>query len=172
MIKKLWLFFLLCTVTLHAKSGVDIGKLMKPSFSKNAQVKKKQFKLSAKQIKLLQNKAKARLDSNVVRIYTAKNGNSVEGYGVLLLQTIRTKKAAVLYIIDKKEKIKSIEIVAFMEPGEYKPKQSWQNTFKGKTKEDNLFAGKGIPTISGATMSARAISDAARIAIAIVESYK
>ncbi|HIQ47718.1 MAG TPA: FMN-binding protein [Sulfurovum sp.] len=168
--KKILLVTILSVTALLARGGgVDIGKLMKPSFSKNTQVTKKQLKLNTKQVKLLQKKAQAKLDSNVIRLYTAKNGSKTEGYGVLLLQTIRTKKAAVLYIMDTKAKIKSIEIVAFKEPIEYKPKQNWQNSFKGKTKEKNLYAGKGIPTISGATMSARAISDAARIAIALVE---
>lgn len=170
--KKLTIFFLLTLTLLYSKSGVDIGKLIKPSFSKDVMVTKKQFKLTSKEIKLLQKKAKAKLDSNVVRMYTVKKGKKTEGYAVLVLKTIRTKKAAVLYIMDTKKKIKSIEIVAFNEPSEYKPKQNWQNSFKGKSKEDNLYAGKGIPTISGATMSARSISDAARIAIAIVENYK
>lgn len=172
MIKKLGLSFLLCAITLQAKSGVDIGKLIQPSFSKKSQVTKRQFNLNTKQIKVLQNKAKAKLDSNIVRLYTVKSGNLVEGYGVLVIKIVRSKMAALLYIIDTQEKIKSIEIVAFKEPHEYKPKKSWQSLFKGKSKEDNLFAGKGLPTISGATLSARAIADASRIALAVVEMYK
>ena len=101
-----------------------------------------------------------------------KEGKKVVGYGVLLVQTMRTKKAAILYLIDNTQTIKNIGILAFNEPSEYKPNKTWQGVFEGKTKEDNLFSGKGIPTISGATLSARAISDAARLALSIVEKYK
>lgn len=170
--KKLFILLSLSMVMLFAQGGVDIGKLIKPSFSKNVTVTKKQFKLNKKQMKQIQNAAKAKMDSNIVRLYTVKSVKKIEGYAVLLLSTIRTKKAVVLYIMDTNEKIKSMEIVLFKEPLEYKPKKNWQNTFKGKTKNNNLFAGKGIPTISGATMSARAITDASRLAISIVERYK
>lgn len=171
--KRIILVLIFSATALFGKSGgVDIGKLIKLSFPKNVQVTKRQFKLNAKQVKKLQNKAKARLDSNVIRLYSIKSGKRVEGYAVLIIKTIRTKNAAILYIIDTKEKIKSIEIVAFSEPPEYKPNKSWQSLFKGKVKEDNLFAGKGLPTISGATLSARAIADASRIALFVVEMYK
>ena len=171
--KKAILILTLCATTLFSKSGgVDIGKLIAPSFSKNAKVTKKQFVLKGKALSAIQNAAKAKVDSRTIRFYTVKSGNKVEGYAVLLLKTMRTKKAVVLYITDTKAKIKSIEIVAFQEPHEFKPKKSWQNTFKGKSKKDNLYAGKGIPTISGATLSARGLADASRIAIAVVERYR
>ena len=101
-----------------------------------------------------------------------ENASKVVGYGVLVLQRVRTKKAAILYLVSKEQKIKSIEIIYFKEPSEYKPNQAWKDVFIGKSKEDNLFSGKGIPTISGATMSARAIADASRIALTIVAMYK
>lgn len=167
------ILLLLLTMTMtYAKGGIDIAKVIKPYFSPSVSVIKKQFKLNAKEMKAVQKSAKAQLDSNVIRMYTIKKGKNIQGYAVLIVQTVRTKKAAVLYIMDTKQKLKSIEILAFKEPSEYKPNKTWQGVFKGKTKEDNLFSGKGIPTISGATLSARAIADAARIAISIVEMYK
>jgi Na+-translocating ferredoxin:NAD+ oxidoreductase RnfG subunit len=63
----------------------------------------------------------------------------------------------------------AIEIISFKEPSEYKPNSSWKEIFIGKTTEDTLVAGKDIATISGATMSARAISNAARVALAIAQ---
>ena len=167
------LLFLLLTLTMmYAKGGIDIAKVIQPSFSKKVSVTKKQFTLSPKEMKKVQQSAKAQLHSNVVRMYTVKKGKSIEGYAVLVVQTVRTKKAAVLYIMNKTEQIINIEILAFKEPSEYKPNKAWQGVFTGKNKEDNLFSGKGIPTISGSTLSARALADASRIALSIVEIYK
>ena len=156
----------------YAKGSINIGKIIKASFSKSVTLSNKKFKLTPKEIKHVQKNAKARVDSNLIRMYTVHNSKNVEGYAVIIVQKVRTKRAAVLYIIDAKEKIKSIEIWAFNEPSEYKPNEAWKSVFDGKSKEDNLFSGKGIPTISGATLSARAISDASRIALSIVEMYK
>ncbi len=169
--KKITIIMLFTSI-LFAKGGVDISKLITPSFSNGVKVTKSQFKLNSKDIKIIQKSAKAKVGSNTIRLYRVKNGSKIEGYAVLLLQTIRTKKAAVLFVMDRNQILKSVEIVAFSEPREYKPNQSWLDVFDGKSKSDNLFAGKGIPTITGATMSARAISDVARVAIAIVERYK
>ena len=167
------LLFLLLTITMvYAKGGIDIAKVIKPSFSSGVTVTKKQFTLSSKEMKRVKNSAKSQLDSNIIRMYTVRKGKQIEGYAVLIVQTVRTKKSAVLYIMDTASTIKSIEILAFREPSEYKPNKAWQGIFKGKTKDDNLFSGKGIPTISGATLSARAIADASRIALSIVEMYK
>lgn len=169
--KQLLVSILLSSV-LFAKSGVNVGNLIKLSFSKGVSVSKEQFKLCPKEIKSLQSMAKASIKSNVVRFYRVKKGLKLEGYGVILLQTVRSKKTAVLYVIGKNQKIKNIEIIAFHEPREYKPKENWLSSFDNKDRNSNLFSGKGIPNISGATLSARAVSDLARVALAIVEKYK
>ena len=171
MIKRVFMAVTFATALLWSKSGVDIGALIKPYFPPNVSIEKKQFRLSPEEVRELQKEEQAGIDSGLVRLYTVHDGKKTEGYAVLLLKKIRTKNAAVLYIMDTKQTIKSIEIVAFAEPQEYKPNRTWQKAFEGKRKDDNLFAGEGVPTISGATMSARAISDACRIAIAIVERY-
>jgi len=164
----------LLTISLHfiyAKNGVDIGAIIKESFNKNVTITKKQFRLTRKEIKEIQHKAKAKLDSNLVRMYLISYKQKTKGYAVIIVKKVRSKKTAVLYVLDTKNRIKSIEILAFKEPKEYKPNKAWQKSFKGKTKKDNLFCGKGIPTISGATLSARAISDASRIAIEVVNKF-
>lgn len=167
------IILILCISTaIYAKKGIDIADIIQPSFPFDVSTTKKQFKLTKKEIKNVQRTAKAKLDSNTIRMYTIKQKKDIVGYAVLIVQTIRTKKAALLYIIDTKESIKNIEIIVFNEPSEFKPNKAWKNIFKGKQQKDNLFAGKGIPTISGATLTASALADASRIALAIVKLYR
>jgi hypothetical protein len=169
---RILLVTLLFSFSFLSAKGISLEKIFKSSFSSTVTVGQKIITLNTNEVKILQKKAKAKMDSNKIRFYVVKNASKVVGYGVLVIQRVRTKKAAILYLVSKESKIKSIEIIQFQEPSEYKPNKVWQGVFKGKTKEDNLFSGKGIPTISGATMSARAISDASRIALHIVEMYK
>jgi len=169
--KTLFIFIVLISFG-FAKEGISLEQIFKSTFSSSVTVGQKVIVLKKDEIQALQKKAKAKLDSSKIRFYVVQNGGKVEGYGVLVIQRVRTKKAAILYLVSKEAKIKSIEIVQFLEPSEYKPNQAWKDVFTGKSKEDNLFAGKGIPTISGATMSARTIADASRIALSIVEMYK
>jgi len=73
-------------------------------------------------------------------------------------------------MIDPKGKIKAIEILAFNEPSEFKPKKKWINTLKGKNINDPLRINQDIHTISGATLSARNVAEGARIALAIFDT--
>ena len=170
--KKVLLSMVLTLSIVSAKEGISLEKIFKATFSQGVTVGQKVITLSKNEMSQVQKQAKARIDSNKIRFYVVKKNNALEGYGVLVVQRVRTKKAAVLYLISKDEKIKSIEIIAFHEPSEYKPNSTWKDVFEGKSRVDDLRAGHGIPTITGATMSARAISDAARIALAIVAREK
>ena len=169
--KSLCIGMMFLSVIAWAKEGVDIADFITPAFSQGVQIEKKQFRLSPKELKAIQDASHATLDSDLVRFYTVKNKTNTEGYAVLVVKKIRTKNAAILYVVGTNYRIKSTEIVYFAEPQEYKPIANWLQTLEGKTQEDNLYAFKGIPVISGATLSSRAISDAARIALVLVKRY-
>lgn len=168
MIKKVLLLSLL-TNSIFAEKVV-IEDILKANFSEQISVEKKSLILKKEEAQAIQEKAQAKLNSKIVRLYKVKEADKLVGYGVLLKRKVRTKNTAVLYMIDSNKTIKSIEIVSFKEPLEYKPNDSWKEVFTGKTSTDTLISGKDIPTISGATMSARSITDMARIALAIVEA--
>lgn len=166
---KKWLFsILIFSELLYAGKNNDLQLVFESAYGKNITIKEKVLTLTSTDKKRLQTKASAKIDMSKVRFYTIHKNTALIGYGVLMIQTIRTKKAAILYLIEKDERIKAIEILLFKEPSEYKPATSWEALFIGKSRKDNLIAGDGIPTISGATLSARAVSNAARIALEIV----
>lgn len=112
------------------------------------------------------------IDSKLYRVYLAKNGDKTVGYGVLMNKKVRTKTAVALYLIGIDSKIKSIEIVAFNEPIEYLPTATWLNVFDNKSTANTLKLNQDIPTTTGATLSARAITDGARAALALLEITK
>jgi Na+-translocating ferredoxin:NAD+ oxidoreductase subunit G len=113
-----------------------------------------------------------KINTKLHRIYLAKNGEKTVGYGVLMNQKVRTKSAIALYLITLDNKIKSIEVVAFNEPLEYLPSATWLNVFDNKSIANTLKLNQDIPTTTGATLSARAITDGAREALALLEIVK
>ena len=167
--KKQLLILSLLSTSIFAEKVV-IADILKANYSATVTVEKKSLILTKDEAKLIQVKAEAKLNSKIVRLYKVEEADEVMGYAVLLKRKVRTKNTAVLYMIDNNQTIKAIEIVSFKEPLEYKPNESWQEVFKGKTSADTLISGKDVPTISGATMSARSITDMARTALAIVEA--
>lgn len=160
---------LLYSNILYAKSSPSLEKIFKDTFGQNVTIGQKNILLSNSEQKALEQKAKTKIDSKKIRFYLVQKNKKVKGYGVMIIQRIRTKKAVILYLMDKNKKLKNIEILAFHEPSEYKPYSTWKEAFEGKDLKDNLKAGYAIPTISGATLSARAITNASRIALSILE---
>lgn len=128
--------------------------------------------LSDAQVSELSKLSTQKINSKLHRIYLAKNGDKIVGYGVLMNQKVRTKTAIALYLIGLDKKIKSIEIVAFNEPMEYLPSATWLNVFDQKNSANTLKLNQDIPTTTGATLSAKAITDGARAALALLEIVK
>lgn len=128
--------------------------------------------LSEAQLQQLSKVSQQPIDTKLYRIYIAKNDAKTAGYGVLLTKKVRTKTAIALYLIGTDSKIKSIEIVAFNEPIEYLPTKTWLNGFDNKSATNTLRLNQDIPTVSGATLSARAITDGSRIALSLIDIVK
>lgn len=124
--------------------------------------------LNEAQLQQLSKASQQTIDTKLYRLYIAKNETKTLGYGVLLNKKVRTKTAITLYLISTDGKIKSIEIVAFNEPIEYLPTKTWLDGFDNKSAADTLRLNQDIPTVSGATLSARAVTDGSRIALSLI----
>ena len=142
---------------------------MQHTFGPDAEVTKQNTLLTGAQAETVSRRAGLKLQTKIYRIYTASLGGKAAGYGVLITRKVRQKDAAVLYMISARGDIASIEIVAFNEPPEYMPQHGYLKQFEGKNADDTLRVGKDIPAISGATLSARNVTDGARLALAVFD---
>lgn len=174
MIRKISFVFSIFISVLFAKETISIEQILQTNFQdsniSNITVEKKSLVLTKEDVQNIQTQARSKVDSKIVRYYKVTKDNTIIGNAILLKKKIRTKTAAVLYMVDNNNSMVGIEIINFKEPLEYKPNIGWQETFIGKTHEDTLMAGNDIPTISGATLSARAITNSARLALGIVHT--
>ncbi|MDD5211100.1 MAG: FMN-binding protein [Sulfuricurvum sp.] len=168
---KTALTLLLCVTYSFAQIMGDPIALTQRTFASKT-VDTQNIILSDAQLQQLIKSSQQPIDSKLYRIYVAKNGDKTAGYGVLMNKKVRTKTAVALYLIGTDTKIKSIEIVAFNEPMEYLPTATWLNVFDQKSSANTLKLNQDIPTTTGATLSARAITDGARAALALLTIVK
>ncbi len=163
-----WIFLLILTISsIWAKSNVvDVESIIKENYTKDVSIKRDKIILSKKELDSIKQMAKLPVKSKLYRYYKVESEGTVVAYAILISQKVRTKKATVLYFIEN-QKVKFIEILSFLEPKEYIPKDTWMSQFDDKNLTDEFKIGRDIPTISGATMSARSLSDGARLAIAL-----
>lgn len=157
-------------LSLHAGMLISPQDAISQVYGPDVTLKKKSLLLNKTQAAQVSKVAKAKLTTKLFRTFIIDRDGKRVGHAVLLNETVRTKNAAVLYLIGTEGDIKAIEIVAFNEPPEYIPASHWIEQFKDKSIKDELRVDRDIPTITGATMSARNIADGARVALALYET--
>ena len=167
MIKKTIILLTLLALPLSAKILTSPIDAMQYTYGADTVITKKNILLSKQRTKTIQEQAHVKLESKIFRIFKAEKDNETLGYGVLVNRKVRSKNAVVLYLISKDSILKSIEVIAFNEPIEYLPSKTWNAQFENISTDKMLKSATDIPTITGATLSARALTDGSRIAFAI-----
>ena len=137
------------------------------AYSEEVSISKKNILLNASQAQAVTKQAKQKLATKIYRTFKIEKAHKIIAYGVLTVNKMRTKDAVVLFMINTKGVIESVETVAFNEPPEFAPSKTWESQFINKDNSHTLRVGKDIPTISGATLSARGYADGARLALAV-----
>ena len=80
---------------------------------------------------------------------------------------VRTLAETVMILVDATGSIARIEVLSFGEPEEYLPRHHWYEQFSGRKLDDELSLKHGVRAVSGATLTARATTEAARRILAI-----
>lgn len=118
--------------------------------------------LTAELAARLEKLARAKVSDRLLTFYVARKGSSTLGYAVLHSHLVRTKRETFALSFEPDGRIRRLEVIVFLEPSEYLPPERWLAQLKGKGPEDRLALGADIAPISGATLSARGVTEQAR----------
>ncbi|MDP2893479.1 MAG: FMN-binding protein [Sulfurimonas sp.] len=160
-------YFFLLALPLGANIIASPIEVMSKNFEVGATVTENNILLTQAQAANIEENSKTKLESKIIRVFKVAKNDKILGFGVLVNKKIRSKNGVVLYIISSDSVLKSVEIVAFNEPLEYIPSKKWISQFNDIKSEKIDEASKNIPTITGATLSAKSIIDGSKIAFAI-----
>ena len=80
---------------------------------------------------------------------------------------VRTLPETLMIVVDPDGEVRRVEILAFREPTEYIPPEPWYRQFLGEKLSDDLRLQGQIRAVTGATLTARATTEAVRRALAI-----
>lgn len=134
----------------------------------SSRVEVKNFIISKEQKERIEKLSKAPLNTRLVSVYLVKKEGRVIAYGYVDTHKVRTHTESVLFVISPEGKLELVEVLSFNEPLEYLADENWLALFKGKSlSKDALRLRRDIPNMTGATLTARAITKAARRALAI-----
>jgi len=151
---------------LSAKMLISPKDAMAQNYGAKSKISEESILLSGAQAKKIQELSGVKLDSKIFKFYKALKEGKTLGYGILINRKIRSKNGVVLYLISSESVLKGIEVIAFNEPMEYVPSKKWMSQFQNVDTSVPLALSKDIPTITGATLSAKSFVDGSRLAFA------
>lgn len=99
--------------------------------------------------------------------YEARVNGQLVGVAFFDTHRVRTLNETALIAVSAEGVLRRVEIVAFREPPEYMAKEAWIRQFPGRRLDGDLSLKKGIRPLSGATLTANALTDASRRALAL-----
>jgi hypothetical protein len=132
-----------------------------------ASFKAEQVFLTVPQQKRAEALAGQALPSALVARYVATQGGQTVGRAYVDTHVVRTKKESLLVCLDAAGRVKRVEATAFLEPQEYRAPEAWARQFQGRALDDDLRLNRAIRPIAGATLTAKAETEAVRRVLAI-----
>ncbi len=138
-------------------------------FSSADTVIRKTIFLDDDQIGILQDKSRSQFTSQVIAYYIGLKDGSPVGYAFFEDQIVRTKKTIAMIVLTPEGTVKNVEVLAFYEPEDYLPIERWFALFFGKKLTANLWPGKQIHAVTGATLSVHSFTLCTRRALAVFE---
>ena len=105
--------------------------------------------------------------SALATAYAAMKDGKLVGTGYFDTHLVRTLPETVMVVVSPAGTIARIEVLSFSEPEEYLPREHWYAQFPGKALDEELSVKRGIRAVSGATLTARATTEAARRVLAL-----
>lgn len=103
----------------------------------------------------------------VVTYYVGSDKGRVAGTAYFDSHRVRTHNEVLMIVVDPEWKIDRIEVLRFAEPPEYQASDKWLEQFQDKRLSQELSVRRGIVPITGATLTANAVTAAARRVLAL-----
>lgn len=105
--------------------------------------------------------------SLATRFEATGESGAVLGWAYLDTHPVRTLPETLMIVLDVEGSVRRVEVVTFREPIEYMPRVGWYGQYEGQVLDDDLALKRNIRPVTGATLTARATTEAVRRILAL-----
>ena len=123
--------------------------------------------LKPEQVAAVEEAARSKLPSAVITAFETRKGDTVTGRAVLDTHVVRTMPETVLTVVEPDGRLRMALVLQFGEPPDYLPRDGWLKTLEGKPLDDDLWPGRGVRRVTGATLTVQALAEAVRRSLAV-----
>ena len=157
-------FLLILLLAIQGKKPEEVLSEIYP----NSKIEIKNIAISDSQAEKVKELSGIKIENRLVTFYLVKVNSKIKAYAYVDIHIVRTHPEVVLYVLNERGEIELIQILSFKEPPEYMADDNWLRYLKGKTiGKDLLRLRRDVPNMTGATLTAKAITDNARKIIAL-----
>jgi hypothetical protein len=149
----------------RAETLVTLDAALARSFP-GARIERRVLALTPADVKRVEARAHARCETRLIAAYVAWRGDTLAGAAYTDRRVVRTREALLLTSIGGDTTISRIDVLAFFEPPDYLPPARWLDRIRGHGEPATLAPGRDLPSIAGATLTSRAVTESARLALA------
>jgi electron transport complex protein RnfG len=107
------------------------------------------------------------IDNNLVIPYIAHTDGNPVGIAYFDAHRVRTLQEVIMVAVDTEDRVIRIETMRFQEPPNYRAPGRWMAQFEDRKLDRDLSQKGDIATITGATLTARAVTAAVRRVMAL-----
>lgn len=132
-------------------------------------VEKRELFLDSGEVDRAAQLAGTKLSSRMVTAYVGIEDNRITGYAFIETHKVRSLPETILVVVDPDAHTRGVHLLAFHEPPEYAPPERWLRQFDGRPLGDALSIRGDVDGITGATLTANAITAAVRRILAVYE---
>ncbi len=134
-----------------------------------ATVTRRTWALTASEAARVRALAGSALDSRLIAGWVVTRDGAPAGLALLDAHEVRSKRETLLISMDEGFRVLRVDVLAFAEPPEYLATPRWLEQFSGRALDDDLAVKREIRGITGATLTARAATDAVRRSLAVAQ---
>lgn len=132
-----------------------------------AEVTRREHFLTAAQLDEVRAEANAGVKSKYVVVYEARKDGTLAGFAVFDTHVVRTAPETAMVAISPDGTVLRVEVVQFREPAEYAAPARWVAQLVGLPLGPRLSLKGDVRPLSGASLTAQALVDASRRALAL-----
>lgn len=107
------------------------------------------------------------IDQGIVTYYVGYRGERPVGVAYFDVHRVRTMAEVVMAVVDAAGRVERMDVLKFTEPPEYRAPAGWIDQIEGRPLDDDLSLNGSIRNLTGATLTARALTRAARRVLAL-----
>lgn len=149
-----------------AKVFLTVDEALKLAFP-GCDVARRTAFLTPEQVRRARELSQGEVTSALVNYYVATRSGQPAGTAYFDTHRVRTLPETLLVVVDPQARVARIEVISFREPEEYLPRGAWYEQFRGQTLGPDLQLKREIRPVTGATLTARATTDAVRRVLAL-----